>query len=63
MIETVCIVNSQVPFARGGAEMLVDSLAAELRRRGFTVDSVALPFHWPDRVDLGGCAVARGHGR
>ncbi len=52
MIETICIVNTQVPFARGGAEMLVDSLARELRRRGFTVDTVALPFHWPDRVDL-----------
>ncbi len=51
-IETICIVNTQVPFARGGAEMLVDSLARELRRRGFMVDTVALPFHWPDRVDL-----------
>jgi len=58
MIETVCIVNSQVPFARGGAEMLVDSLAAELRRRCFTVDSVALPFHWQDRVDLLKSALA-----
>jgi len=58
MIETICIVNSQVPFARGGAEMLVDSLAAELGRRGFVVDTVALPFHWPERVDLLKSALA-----
>jgi glycosyltransferase involved in cell wall biosynthesis len=58
VIETICIVNTQVPFARGGAERLVDSLARELRGRGFTVDTVALPFHWPDRVDLLKSALA-----
>jgi len=58
MIETICIVNTQVPFARGGAELLVESLARELRVRGFTVDTVALPFHWPDRVDLMKSALA-----
>jgi glycosyltransferase involved in cell wall biosynthesis len=58
VIETICIVNTQVPFARGGAERLVDSLARELRGRGFTVDTVALPFHGPDRVDLLKSALA-----
>src|SRR3954453_11470493 len=32
--------------------MLVDSLRDELRRRGFEVDVVALPFHWPTRTEL-----------
>src|SRR5947209_964561 len=51
-------VAEPVPFSRGGAERLVESLAGELRARGFTVDTVALPFHWPDRVDLMKSALA-----
>jgi len=58
--ERVCICGAQVPFARGGAEMLVESLRAELVRRGCEVDVVTLPFHWPTRVDLlKGCLAWR----
>lgn len=39
----VCAV--QAPFVQGGAERLVRALAAELRRRGFRVDVVSVPFH------------------
>jgi glycosyltransferase involved in cell wall biosynthesis len=39
----VCAV--QAPFVRGGAEMLVSALAAQLGRRGFRVDVVCVPFH------------------
>jgi glycosyltransferase involved in cell wall biosynthesis len=52
LTERICICGTQVPFARGGAEMLVESLRDELRRRGHEVDVVTLPFHWPDRVAL-----------
>ena len=48
----IVICATQVPFAYGGAEMLVDSLYDELKRRGFEVDRVALPFHWPSRGEL-----------
>jgi glycosyltransferase involved in cell wall biosynthesis len=48
----IVICATQVPFAHGGAEMLVDSLYDELKRRGFEVDRVAIPFHWPNRVEL-----------
>jgi glycosyltransferase involved in cell wall biosynthesis len=48
----ILICATQVPFAYGGAEMLVDSLYDELKRRGFEVDRVAIPFHWPTRVEL-----------
>jgi glycosyltransferase involved in cell wall biosynthesis len=50
--ERICICGAQVPFAHGGAEMLIESLRDELRARGFEVDVVTLPFHWPSRVDL-----------
>jgi glycosyltransferase involved in cell wall biosynthesis len=48
----IVICATQVPFAYGGAEMLVDSLRDELKARGFEVDVVAIPFHWPSRVEL-----------
>jgi glycosyltransferase involved in cell wall biosynthesis len=50
--ERICICDAQVPFARGGAEMLCESLRDELVRRGCEVDLVALPFGWPTRVDV-----------
>jgi glycosyltransferase involved in cell wall biosynthesis len=48
----VVICATKVPFAYGGAEMLVDSLRDELKSRDFQVDVVALPFHWPTRTEL-----------
>jgi glycosyltransferase involved in cell wall biosynthesis len=58
--ERVCICDAQVPFVRGGAEMLRDSLRAELTKRGFEVDVVTMPYHWPTRVDvLKGCLAWR----
>lgn len=40
----ILILNTQVPFTRGGAEILVDSLLRELRQRGHRADLVQLPF-------------------
>lgn len=48
----IVICATKVPFAYGGAEMLVDSLRDELQSRGFEVDVVALPFHWPTRTEI-----------
>jgi len=48
----IVICATKVPFAYGGAEMLVDSLREELQSRDFEVDVVALPFHWPTRMEL-----------
>ena len=54
----IVITGAKVPFAYGGAEMLVDSLRDELRARDFEVDVVTLPFHWPTRVELLKSALA-----
>jgi glycosyltransferase involved in cell wall biosynthesis len=40
----VCL--PQVPFVHGGAEVLAESLVAELRRRGHAAELVAVPFKW-----------------
>jgi glycosyltransferase involved in cell wall biosynthesis len=56
----ICICGAKVPFARGGAEMLMESLRDELARRDFEVDVVTLPFEWPTRVELlKGCLAWR----
>ena len=42
----VIVLNVQVPFVRGGAEYLADSLARKARGRGHEVEIVNLPFKW-----------------
>jgi glycosyltransferase involved in cell wall biosynthesis len=44
-MKTVLVCAAQAPFLTGGAEILVRELAANLARRGFRVDVVAVPFH------------------
>ena len=45
----VAVVNTQVPFVRGGAEQLADGLVGALRSAGHEVALVRLPFKWyPD---------------
>ena len=46
MSERICLCAVQVPFARGGAEFLVDALRAALEEHGHRVDVVNLPFQW-----------------
>lgn len=42
----IVIAATQVPFVRGGAEVLVDGLAGALEDAGHRVAVVALPFRW-----------------
>jgi glycosyltransferase involved in cell wall biosynthesis len=42
----IAILNVQVPFIRGGAEILAESLQEELIKRGHEVDIIKLPFKW-----------------
>ncbi len=48
----VVICATQVPFVRGGAEVLVEGLAAALERHGHRVAVVALPFKWYPKEQL-----------
>lgn len=44
-LANVLILGVQVPFTRGGAEVLVDGLRRELQRKGYTTDIVQIPFN------------------
>jgi glycosyltransferase involved in cell wall biosynthesis len=54
----IAICAAQVPFTRGGAEVLYESLRDELRRRGHEVEIVALPFNWSSREQILRSALA-----
>lgn len=42
----IIVINSQVPFIKGGAEYLEENLVSELQLRGHQVESVKIPFKW-----------------
>ena len=42
----IAVCRPQVPFVYGGAEVVADQLADELRQRGHEVELVAIPFSW-----------------
>jgi glycosyltransferase involved in cell wall biosynthesis len=42
----IILATVQVPFIRGGAEILAENLQANLRARGHLVDIVKIPFKW-----------------
>lgn len=48
----IVIANAQVPFVRGGAEIMIDNLYVELKKREYRVDVVQLPFRWypPNKI-------------
>jgi glycosyltransferase involved in cell wall biosynthesis len=48
----ICICSTKVPFSFGGAEILDETLEAELKSRGFEVESIQLPFNWSSRREL-----------
>jgi glycosyltransferase involved in cell wall biosynthesis len=51
-VRTVAVCETQVPFVRGGAELLVRQLVAELRARGFIADRISLPFKWYPKDEI-----------
>jgi glycosyltransferase involved in cell wall biosynthesis len=42
----IAVCRPQVPFVRGGAELMADRLVDELRRRGHEAETVSIPFKW-----------------
>jgi glycosyltransferase involved in cell wall biosynthesis len=54
----IAICAAQVPFVRGGAEVLYESLRDELVRRGHRAEIVALPFTWSSRLAIARSALA-----
>ncbi len=42
----IAVCRPQVPFEWGGAEIVADDLARELRARGYDADVVSMPFKW-----------------
>jgi glycosyltransferase involved in cell wall biosynthesis len=54
----IAICAAQVPFTRGGAEVLYESLRDELARRGHRAEIVALPFSWSSRLAILKSALA-----
>ena len=42
----IAVCSPQVPFVRGGAEVMADDLVAALRARGHEAELVSIPFKW-----------------
>ena len=51
-VRTIVVCETQVPFVRGGAELLVRQLVSELRARGFATSRVSLPFKWYPKDEI-----------
>lgn len=54
----ILVCAAQVPFARGGAEMLAEGLRDALTRSGHRAEIVALPFQWQPHTELFTSALA-----
>ena len=46
MKKHVIVLHAQVPFVRGGAEIMVEKLVEQLRRYEFEADLIKIPFKW-----------------
>jgi glycosyltransferase involved in cell wall biosynthesis len=51
-MKRICLCTVLTPFVQGGAEVLVELLDENLRRRGFQVERVTLPFKWFPKEQL-----------
>ncbi|HEY0604523.1 MAG TPA: glycosyltransferase family 4 protein [Herpetosiphonaceae bacterium] len=54
----ILVCTTQVPFARGGAELLSEGLRDALRAHGHEAEIVALPYSWTPRPNLIKSALA-----
>ncbi|WP_035284485.1 MULTISPECIES: glycosyltransferase family 4 protein [unclassified Clostridium] len=53
----IAIATVQVPFIKGGAEILAQLLKEELIKRGYEVDIVTIPFKWYNSETLLNCML------
>jgi len=51
-IRSILVCETQVPFVRGGAELLVQQLVDQLRQRGFLTEKVSIPFKWYPKQEV-----------
>lgn len=51
-LENICLCGVQTLFVRGGAELLLESLASELKDRDYIVDTISLPLFNAPRKNL-----------
>jgi glycosyltransferase involved in cell wall biosynthesis len=51
-VRSVLVCAVQVPLVRGGAEILVEELVAQLRARGYESELVSLPFKWYPKEEI-----------
>jgi glycosyltransferase involved in cell wall biosynthesis len=51
-IRRIVVADAQVPFVQGGAELHVAALIEQLRRRGYEVERVAVPFRSQPKSEL-----------
>jgi len=51
-VRNVLVCETQVPFVRGGAEILVRELLGQLRARGYAAELVSLPFKWYPKEEI-----------
>lgn len=54
----VVVLNNAVPFLRGGAEHLADTLVEQLRGHGHRAELVRLPFRWDSPAAVAECMAA-----
>ncbi len=54
----VAVVNTAVPFLRGGAEILADGLARALTDAGHEVAEVKVPLRWSSAREIAQCMLA-----
>ena len=52
MIRTILVCEVQVPFVRGGAEILVRQLVDRLRGHGYQAELVSVPFKWYPKDEI-----------
>ena len=52
MSRRILVCEAKVPFVRGGAELHVEGLVAELRRHGYQAEPVSIPFKWYPKEEL-----------
>jgi len=45
-IKTIAVCAAQVPFFKGGAEAQVNGLVRELKKRGYEVELISIPYKW-----------------